>query len=245
MKGFVLKKSIKLLIIILIGYINLNQATMQVSEFYNELYPQDPVPTEYSAYKALLNNPLEKNINYLAIPWVQLIKNLDKYKEALAKIKLNGGFTICQHFQYEKILPILKEIGIDTLFASNAEKEDLDIKVLPFPHYPITGADPKNEKDIWYSFIGSKTHKVREKLFLMKHPENSVVIRRKGWLIWQTAAEREEYKDVLARSRFSLCPRGHGASTIRFWESLQAGAIPVLIADDMKLLPNILVLVHC
>jgi hypothetical protein len=44
--------------------------------------------------------------------------------------------------------------------------------------------------------------------------------------------------DVLSRSRFSLCPRGTGASTIRFWESLQAGAIPVLIGDDMILPKN-------
>lgn len=49
------------------------------------------------------------------------------------------------------------------------------------------------------------------------------------------AVEKKEYQDVLARSRFSLCPRGSGPSTVRFWESLQAGAIPILISDDMVL----------
>jgi len=39
----------------------------------------------------------------------------------------------------------------------------------------------------------------------------------------------------LSRSRFSLCPRGTGPSTIRFWESLGAGSIPVLIGSDMGL----------
>lgn len=35
-----------------------------------------------------------------------------------------------------------------------------------------------------------------------------------------------------------MCPRGTGASTLRFWESLEAGAIPVLFADEMQLPPG-------
>jgi hypothetical protein len=41
-----------------------------------------------------------------------------------------------------------------------------------------------------------------------------------------------EYKNILQDSVFSLCPRGSSPSSVRFWESLQAGAIPILISDN-------------
>ena len=44
-----------------------------------------------------------------------------------------------------------------------------------------------------------------------------------------------EFLDVLGRSRYSLCPSGTGPNSFRFWESLAAGAIPVLLSDKMLL----------
>ena len=41
------------------------------------------------------------------------------------------------------------------------------------------------------------------------------------------------YKQILSRSRFSLCPSGTGPSSIRFLESLGSGAIPIVLADNM------------
>jgi hypothetical protein len=73
----------------------------------------------------------------------------------------------------------------------------------------------------------------------MDHLENTYIVKRKKWHYWDKPKNIEkdsrEYKNVLARSRFALCPRGTGPSTIRFWEALGAGAIPILIADDMTL----------
>ena len=39
------------------------------------------------------------------------------------------------------------------------------------------------------------------------------------------------YNELLSTSIFSLCPSGSGPNSIRFWESLAAGAIPVLLSD--------------
>ncbi|WP_181337704.1 exostosin domain-containing protein [Hyphomicrobium methylovorum] len=44
------------------------------------------------------------------------------------------------------------------------------------------------------------------------------------------AAER--YNRLLSNSVFSLCPDGAGPNTLRTWESLAVGSIPVIIADD-------------
>ena len=40
---------------------------------------------------------------------------------------------------------------------------------------------------------------------------------------------------MIERSVFSLCPRGSSPSSVRFWESLSAGTIPVLISDEWAL----------
>jgi hypothetical protein len=51
----------------------------------------------------------------------------------------------------------------------------------------------------------------------------------------QQRALRDEYRGLLSRSRFVLCPRGDGLTSLRFFESLAFGRLPVLIADDAAL----------
>ena len=48
----------------------------------------------------------------------------------------------------------------------------------------------------------------------------------------QVAAAAQRYNEVLSDSVFSLCPEGAGPNTLRIWESLAVGAIPVVIAKD-------------
>jgi hypothetical protein len=40
------------------------------------------------------------------------------------------------------------------------------------------------------------------------------------------------YNEILSDSVFSLCPEGAGPNTLRVWESIAVGAIPVIVADD-------------
>jgi len=211
---------------------------MAFHEYFLDLFKHDQVKTEYTAYQLFKNDPVQKNINYLVVPWSVLI-NSNKLN-LIPDIKAKGGFTICQHVHYEKIIPILKKIGINVLFTPHVNKVHRDIKVLPFAHLAMNAKIDNSNKDIYYSFIGFNTHSSRAKLFKMKHPKNSLIVERKQWHFDQASADNQlkekiEYENVLSRSRFSLCPRGFGASTLRFWESLKVGAIPILIADDMIL----------
>jgi len=48
-------------------------------------------------------------------------------------------------------------------------------------------------------------------------------------------ARTSKYNKVLLDSRFSLCPSGTGPNSIRFWESLAVGAIPILLSDSLDL----------
>jgi hypothetical protein len=81
------------------------------------------------------------------------------------------------------------------------------------------------------------THPCRQKIAQLADVKGSHLLFRNGW-VHSAQEEIDEYRSVLARSRFSLCPRGTAPQSIRFWESLQAGAIPVLISDSLCLPEN-------
>lgn len=44
-----------------------------------------------------------------------------------------------------------------------------------------------------------------------------------------------EYNQTLSNSKFSLCPIGAGHNTLRLWESLAIGSIPVILSDGYEL----------
>lgn len=210
---------------------------MHTHVYFRELFAKEPVPTEFTAYKLLMDEPLEQDVNYLAVPWTIIIKK--KLLHKLQDIRLDGGFTVCQHFRFEEIIPLLQKIGVDVLFTPHVEAGKVydGITVLPIPHFAQNGTKPALKKDILYSFVGTvSAQKVREKIFKLPKKNDIAIIERNGWSASTVNKQHnKEYRDILARSRFALAPRGHGVSTIRFWESLQAGAIPVLLADGTVL----------
>jgi hypothetical protein len=86
------------------------------------------------------------------------------------------------------------------------------------------------------TFIGSPTHKCREPLFELRDPRLRAQ-RVTGFMFYDRAsvdfeARRAQFERAMARSRFVLCPRGHGTSSFRLQEALAAGRVPVIISDD-------------
>jgi len=51
----------------------------------------------------------------------------------------------------------------------------------------------------------------------------------------QLSAEAGAYATTLQRSCFALCPSGSGPNSIRLWEALGYGAIPVIHSDRLQL----------
>ena len=117
--------------------------------------------------------------------------------------------------------------------------------------------DIAQSRPIWYCFAGGYQmdymSDIRKNILTMKHPTNCVVIHTGQWHFNQDVyhssqnlqgdlnedqdhkKKTENYNKILVQSRFSLCPSGSGPNSIRFWESLGAGAIPVLLSDKMTL----------
>jgi hypothetical protein len=44
------------------------------------------------------------------------------------------------------------------------------------------------------------------------------------------------YNSILSDSKFSLCPEGAGPYTLRFWESIAVGSIPVIFSRDLAII---------
>lgn len=88
--------------------------------------------------------------------------------------------------------------------------------------------------DLLFSFVGGRTHPVREALWGLSDPRG-LVRDSAGFDPLVTGADdprRDDYVEVLARSKFVLCPRGQGTASFRFQETLAAGRVPVVISDD-------------
>lgn len=106
-------------------------------------------------------------------------------------------------------------------------------------HRPYSG----NEKYL-ASFVGSrKSHPVRDKLFELGREDISTIDTASYssyTTYFGTPAEREqfwtEYADAMANAKFSLCPRGAGAGSIRLFESMKMGRACVIVSDAWQ--PN-------
>jgi hypothetical protein len=53
----------------------------------------------------------------------------------------------------------------------------------------------------------------------------------KPWTDTIPQNQLEFFIDITTRSKFSLCPRGYGAQSFRFYEILQLNSIPVIVYD--------------
>lgn len=138
---------------------------------------------------------------------------------------------------------------------------DPPIRIHPFPLYPVqlpalSDAFESTDREHLFSFVGARANEwylteVRNWILdeMGGDPRgfvrgrdtwfyNDVVyehqIRRKTGvdapLVDQDAGE--QFRRLLTSSVFSLCPSGSGPNSIRLWESIAAGAIPVVLADS-------------
>jgi hypothetical protein len=108
----------------------------------------------------------------------------------------------------------------------------------------IKKLDPKAyEKTYLYSFMGGSNSWPRKRIFLMpRRQEDTVIEATNSYNHWADASverewkqeQRKRYAETMARSKFSLCPRGCGISSYRLFESMSLGVAPVIISDRWR-----------
>lgn len=86
-----------------------------------------------------------------------------------------------------------------------------------------------NSKDIFCSFVGSTTHYIRSILY--NTYKDKYYFSQSDWSPSISTDKFEHFKHILSRSKFSLCPRGYGASSFRLYEVMQFNTIPVYVSD--------------
>lgn len=118
---------------------------------------------------------------------------------------------------------------------------------------------PLLDRKYLYSFIGSYQHdlyltKAREWIFNLPVRDDAVVVKRNEWhfeadvyrkqLLGLTDDEakikikeqqEKEYIEVMEDTVFCLCPSGSGPNSIRLWEAIEFGCVPVILSDKIDL----------
>jgi hypothetical protein len=224
-----------------------------IKVYFEEIFPYEKFPVEFLCYQQLLEK--KYNINYLAIPWTQILnskwlnfpnkKTYDYYISQLldTHVDQESNITVCQHDDYMKLQHIFKKLKINVVYSPlhdiNNIIDGIEIRPIPFTNN-FNFIENKN-KDIMFSFVGAyTTHDLRKSMHSRICGPN--IIYRDSYHVDSSLfnghnkqANENEYKNILQRSRFSLCPRGSSPSSVRFWESLAAGAIPILVSDNWVL----------
>ena len=94
--------------------------------------------------------------------------------------------------------------------------------------------------DYLYAFRGGATSWVRKKLFKNKPVHNDVLIEdSNNYNHWSAVDSflqvkptlQQEYATLINKSLFFLCPRGAGSGSIRLFEVMKSGRVPVIISD--------------
>jgi hypothetical protein len=171
---------------------------------------------------------------YIAISWTTLYchndrSRIQKFLDDLPRDK--KYFTVSQHDDapYERLPP-------DTIcFSAGGNVKGNNIIPIPLVCSPIEREYQEEERPILASFVGSMTHPIRAKMFEACRNEEGILMRIKGWTPKVDDDEFSFFFDVTTHSKFCLCPRGYGLNSFRLYESMQLGAIPVIITDDLYL----------
>jgi hypothetical protein len=193
--------------------------------------PHNHVLFEEYFHQYMLQNPPEVDHQYIPIYWTGLYVNRDYGKGDLSDVQtlLDGldrsrrYFTVVQYD--DNILNDLSQLDIK-VFAMGGHGRWKD-KCYPIPLncQPPAGLRQSENKDVFASFVGSITHPIRSRMadMLRGNPKYTVRTNAPGYM---------DFRDLMSRSRFSLCPRGYGQTSFRICEALQSGSVPVYIYDD-------------
>jgi hypothetical protein len=163
---------------------------------------------------------------YLPINWCGYFVNHNYGNDKAAMFRLNKFLkTIDTSKRYWTVtqydLGIIADISHLNIkvFGSGGGRIDFPIPLICHPH-----GKKENNKDIFASFIGSKTHPIRDEV--LKYADHS------NWVVTDLKYDTNTFCDVLSRSVFAICPRGFGPTSFRICEALEQGAIPVYVSDE-------------
>ncbi len=124
------------------------------------------------------------------------------------------------------------------------------------PPYPLPGS---RQRPLLYSFQGAYSPElyrsaVQQWIVELSQRPDACIALRSEWHFEQAvyreqvsgeppnpalalalAQQANQYVETLQQRRFALCPSGSGPNSIRLWEALGYGAVPVILSDSLRL----------
>jgi hypothetical protein len=93
----------------------------------------------------------------------------------------------------------------------------------------IANGDDDRQPRYLFSFVGDSRNSpgVRNRILALRHPRALLVDRSSG-----LRDDDAEYVETLRNSLFVLCPRGLGPSSWRYYETMMASRVPVIVSDE-------------
>lgn len=174
-----------------------------------------------------------------------------KLKDLFQALNVNTLFTVHKCIKEDQLGNIV--LLPCPLYAVNLEDKNRNVEFLEKEFLSL-------DRDLLFSFIGAiqgnYLSDIRNRIFGLEQTHNIYIENTGDWhfneLVYtpeqsysgtineskQRKDNTEKYNKILLRSRYSLCPSGSGPNSIRFWESLGTGAIPVLLSDHLELPHN-------
>jgi hypothetical protein len=95
-------------------------------------------------------------------------------------------------------------------------------------------SQPSDQPDILFSFVGNSRIPLRRQILQLRSSRALLedTSSFNAFFAHQATGNHARYADVLRRTKFVLCPRGAGTSSIRLFETLRAGRVPLIVADQ-------------
>ncbi len=105
----------------------------------------------------------------------------------------------------------------------------------------VSLTSPANDLPYLYSFVGAVNNApVRRHLQTLTHPrsvfyDSSKDYQRALYKKFNADEERDywrRYAEISQASKFILCPRGRGVSSVRLFDAMRMARVPVILSDD-------------
>jgi len=139
---------------------------------------------------------------------------------------------------------------------------DRSMAIHPFPLYPVQVSDsvaiPLQTRQYLFSFVGARgtdLYLTRSRTYVLEElgdDPRGYVRDRESWHYNKIVYDRQvfnktgtdensvdmqasaEFRHIMEQTRFALCPSGTGPNSIRLWEAIANGAVPVVLSDNYK-----------
>jgi len=224
-------------------------------KYHNESLVNPPYPPYHEGYDLesyfinyYLNNKNKIDStgwNFLPIKWTHIYNQRpdlsNSLQQVLNNLDLNKKyFTVSQHDD----APAHKLPPQTINFSAGGNQPD----TIPIPLISSPIKNIKNtQKNIFCSFVGSVNqnmpgnaaigHQIRMQMLHTLVDNKDYVLKPKHWSPEINENRQDLFLDITSRSKFTLCPRGYGASSFRMYEAMQLNSVPVYIYNKTPHIP--------